>query len=270
MAAVALILHLLNNPVPCDQESHSVRGLFLHGRDEGGMWRAEPGPCATGWQCRPARRGQLRMLTALGGYPLLAVGLLALAATVVDPSQLLGLPPGAAAAVVGALGLALLLAQALSAGSAAASGTAQGGPQPPAPLYAIHPKHQKSVKNNILSGITLSCWLSLLWRRAGIIEWLRYWPRLCFLSIMSCLNSAVGCVEWALYSRAWRRQPLPKAPVFILGHPRTGTTLLHNLLSRDQETFIFCSMQPRTARTARTARSRSDYACVRRAPAIIR
>eukprot|EP01046_Picozoa_sp_COSAG06_P063094 COSAG06_NODE_14507_length_1150_cov_5.229784_1_plen_146_part_01 len=146
------------------------------------------------------------MLTALGGYPLLAVGLLALAATVVDPSQLLGLPPGAAAAVVGALGLALLLAQALSAGSAAASGTAQGGPQPPAPLYAIHPKHQKSVKNNILSGITLSCWLSLLWRRAGIIEWLRYWPRLCFLSIMSCLNSAVGCIEWALYSRAWRRE----------------------------------------------------------------
>eukprot|EP01043_Picozoa_sp_COSAG02_P049100 COSAG02_NODE_4900_length_4850_cov_2.842559_1_plen_167_part_00 len=34
-------------------------------------------------------------------------------------------------------------------------------------LYAIHPKHQKSVKNNILSGITLGCWLGLLWRRGG-------------------------------------------------------------------------------------------------------
>ena len=30
----AHLLHLLNNPLPCDQESHSVRGLFLqlHGR----------------------------------------------------------------------------------------------------------------------------------------------------------------------------------------------------------------------------------------------
>lgn len=36
-----------------------------------------------------------------------------------------------------------------------------------------------------------------------------------------------------LYSQAVARQPLHPEPVFILGHPRTGTTHLHNLLSRD-------------------------------------
>lgn len=111
----------------------------------------------------------------------------------------------------------------------------------PGAVYEIRPKHQSSVKNNILSGVTLGCWLPLLWRHGADVEWLRYWPRLCFLSAMSLLNSAVGWVEWALFARFWRRQPLPPAPVFILGHPRTGTTLLHNLLSRDSRNFIFCS-----------------------------
>jgi hypothetical protein len=37
MAAVALILHLLNNPVPCDQESHSACGGFSCTVDEGGV-----------------------------------------------------------------------------------------------------------------------------------------------------------------------------------------------------------------------------------------
>ena len=127
-------------------------------------------------------------------------------------------------------------------GSVRSGKTAESAP-PQVALYAIHPKHQKSVKNNILSGITLGCWVSLLYRRAGVIEWACYWPRICFLSFMACLNSTVGCIEWALYSRAWRAQPLPKAPVFILGHPRTGTTLLHNMLSRDKESFIYCSAQ---------------------------
>ena len=34
-----------------------------------------------------------------------------------------------------------------------------------------------------------------------------------------------------LYGRKVARQPLHPEPVFILGHPRTGTTHLHNLLA---------------------------------------
>ena len=171
----------------------------------------------------------------------------------------LGADPLPRAAAAGALLLLLACGIGRRSDAAAAADAPSGNA-----CYAITPKHQTSVKNNILSGITLSCWLRLLIRHGGDIEWLTYWPRICFLSFMSILNSTVGCVEWLLYSRAWRATPLPKAPVFILvgtpppppwqqfpglflsdscggqGHPRTGTTLLHNMLSRDP-TFILCS-----------------------------
>ena len=34
---------------------------------------------------------------------------------------------------------------------------------------------------------------------------------------------------------------LPEDPVFVIGHPRTGTTLLHNLLASDDKSFYFCT-----------------------------
>ena len=49
----------------------------------------------------------------------------------------------------------------------------------------------------------------------------------------------IVCTEIAEF---WPRgQRVHKRPLFILGHPRTGTTLLHNLLSLDVETFGVCS-----------------------------
>ena len=42
-------------------------------------------------------------------------------------------------------------------------------------------------------------------------------------------------MERLIYSRRWNRAPLTDAPVFILGHWRSGTTLLHNLLASDPQ-----------------------------------
>ncbi|GAB4821231.1 hypothetical protein N2152v2_008277 [Parachlorella kessleri] len=50
---------------------------------------------------------------------------------------------------------------------------------------------------------------------------------------MAGINSCVAALEAVLFSRLWARQPLNEEPVFILGHPRTGTTHLHNLLALD-------------------------------------
>lgn len=44
-----------------------------------------------------------------------------------------------------------------------------------------------------------------------------------------------------MYGRAIARQRIHSRPVFILGHPRTGTTMLHNLLARDTSQFAYCS-----------------------------
>ncbi|MDT8439705.1 MAG: sulfotransferase [Wenzhouxiangellaceae bacterium] len=62
---------------------------------------------------------------------------------------------------------------------------------------------------------------------------LRLWPR-----ALAFLGAAVGRAPLSLAERAWvaaRRDPLPDMPppVFILGHWRSGTTHLFNLMSRD-------------------------------------
>lgn len=107
--------------------------------------------------------------------------------------------------------------------------------------YRFTPKHQFSVKNHILSGITLPALLSILWRHRADVGWVSYAPRLLFLLLMACLTSCLGLIEWLVFGRAVARQALHPAPVFVLGHPRTGTTLLHNLLALDDERFAFAN-----------------------------
>ena len=60
-------------------------------------------------------------------------------------------------------------------------------------------------KNHILSGVTLSSWLRILWRYGAVVEWTTYWPRLAFLFSISIFNSVVATLEWLTY-RSWRQQ----------------------------------------------------------------
>ena len=109
------------------------------------------------------------------------------------------------------------------------------------PTPHFTPKHEWSFRNNAICGITLSAWLEVLWRRRQHVEWSRYWQRVVFISAIALFNSLLAVVEYVIYGRAIARQRVHTRPLFILGHPRTGTTLLHNLLSLDVETFGVCS-----------------------------
>ncbi|KXZ43627.1 hypothetical protein GPECTOR_85g357 [Gonium pectorale] len=108
------------------------------------------------------------------------------------------------------------------------------------PPYRYTLKHRWAVKLNFLSGITLRPWLTLLWRHWRFVDWSVYPHRVLFLSFMACLNSALSLLDTLLFSRAVAAQPLHPEPLFILGHPRTGTTHLHNLISRDPR-FAFAN-----------------------------
>jgi len=103
--------------------------------------------------------------------------------------------------------------------------------------YKFTRKHINSVKNNPMSGITLRAWLEVLWTHRRSIEWTTYWLRLLFLTTMAVLNTVLWAVEWALYAGRLRRTKVNPRPLFLLGHPRTGTTHLHNLLALDTEQF---------------------------------
>lgn len=90
-----------------------------------------------------------------------------------------------------------------------------------------------SLKNHFLSGVTLPALLRLLRRHRDVIDWRLYWHRVLFLACMALLNSALGLVDWLLYRRRIAAQQLHPEPVIVLGHPRTGTTHIHNLLAAD-------------------------------------
>ena len=86
----------------------------------------------------------------------------------------------------------------------------------------------KSLFTN-LCGVTAGDWFTIL-RRHGLSIAPSVWPRAAVVSVGSVLNSWYKWRE----DRAFAEQVASTAirpPVFILGHWRSGTTLLHNLLA---------------------------------------
>ena len=113
-------------------------------------------------------------------------------------------------------------------------------PSPPRVIIYHRPRDFWSVKNHPLSGITSAQWARMVWRHGRSMDVFTSWPRLLFITCMSVLNSFFALCDWLVYGRAVANQELNDEPVFVLGHPRTGTTHLHNLLSKD-ERFAFAT-----------------------------
>lgn len=66
----------------------------------------------------------------------------------------------------------------------------------------------------------------------------KYWPRRWSISAISLMNSFYEACEGSLYRERIARTEVEHPPIFVLGHWRSGTTLMHNLLTLDpQVTF---------------------------------
>lgn len=113
----------------------------------------------------------------------------------------------------------------------------------PPPTYHFRlDKNKSSVKYNVISGLTFPQWIRY-WSGNWYLFDLRYIHRVIFITIMSIFNSWLGLFEtlWLLGKGSkFREHSLHVHPIFILGHPRTGTTHLHNLMSLDEN---FCFVQ---------------------------
>jgi hypothetical protein len=87
-----------------------------------------------------------------------------------------------------------------------------------------------------LRGITLGDWVRLLWDNGFRVSPSR-WPKAVVTTAFSAVNTPLGWLERLLFARRVAAQKvLP--PLFVLGHPRSGTTHLLNLLALD-ERFAF-------------------------------
>ncbi len=85
-------------------------------------------------------------------------------------------------------------------------------------------------------GLTVSGLWNLL-RMKPRISW-AYLPRWITIAFVSGLNSLYGVLEKLFFGRQVARTEILHPPLFILGHWRSGTTMLHNLMSLDpQVTF---------------------------------
>src|SRR5262245_46009027 len=83
------------------------------------------------------------------------------------------------------------------------------------------------------SGMAFSAWAALLIRNRLAVSPSRI-ARAAVVSVYSALNSTLGLAPQAVYGRCIRRVPVPDDPLFIIGHWRTGTTMLHELLGLDE------------------------------------
>jgi omega-hydroxy-beta-dihydromenaquinone-9 sulfotransferase len=84
----------------------------------------------------------------------------------------------------------------------------------------------------VWDGIHISAWLRLLAKGRFRLGPMR-WGMALIVSMLTVLNSALGLLQWLIYGRRIARTELCDDPIFILGHWRSGTTLLHELLVLD-------------------------------------
>jgi len=84
----------------------------------------------------------------------------------------------------------------------------------------------------IWTGICAGAWYRILWRNRFAVGPTRIGMALLLCGI-SGINTLLWLVQTALMGRQIDRTRIRQAPVFVLGHWRSGTTLLHELLVLD-------------------------------------
>jgi len=88
---------------------------------------------------------------------------------------------------------------------------------------------------------SLGSWASLLRRSDGIDR--RYIPRALFVTLTTLLTGPFRLWEKARYSGRIRAAAIHPAPLFIIGHWRSGTTHLQNLLCQDSNLGYLSTFQ---------------------------
>jgi hypothetical protein len=101
-------------------------------------------------------------------------------------------------------------------------------------------KHRWSISHNYLAGITAGDWWRLLRENRFAVDPV-YWHRAAFVSVLSVVNSWQRRKEERDFGEEIAATTIEEAPVFIIGHWRSGTTHLHNLLAQDDAGFAYAN-----------------------------
>lgn len=80
---------------------------------------------------------------------------------------------------------------------------------------------------------SFSNWMKLLWDNRGGID-AKYMPRVLTVCLLTFLTIPLRLYERVRYGSAVKNTAIHPSPIFIIGHWRTGTTHLHNLMCQDK------------------------------------
>lgn len=113
-----------------------------------------------------------------------------------------------------------------------ASATAETPVSPPARVPAAPPTKKEEWAPRIWQGCDFFAWLRILVRNRFAVH-----PRYIYIAVVitlvSLFHTFMRFWQDALYGRRVRKTVIQHAPIFIIGHWRTGTTLLHEFMILD-------------------------------------
>lgn len=125
----------------------------------------------------------------------------------------------------------------MSSSSPSSSGSSTPSVSPVLPAAEVSADKVPKSRVYLWHGLSVSGFVRLLSLKPQL-SW-KYADRLLTTAFMSGFNSTMNGLESLIYGRRVRQVQLDRPPIFILGHWRSGTTMLHNLITLNpQLTFL--------------------------------
>jgi hypothetical protein len=97
---------------------------------------------------------------------------------------------------------------------------------------AAKPRREQKWAPRMWQGCDFFAWIRLLARNRFDVHWTCSYIAV-VVTVVSSVHTVLRLVQAVIFGRAVTRTQIKEAPIFIIGHWRTGTTLLHELLILD-------------------------------------
>ena len=94
-------------------------------------------------------------------------------------------------------------------------------------------KKSGSISENPLAGTSFINWVRVCWHSGG--PQFKYTLRVLYVTFMTLVLAPLRWLQWIRFGRRIKATEVNRSPVFIIGHYRSGTTYLQNLMTQDEQ-----------------------------------